>query len=188
MVRVPAFKMQPPILLVVVPLCALPPLKVNESSVRLPAALTLNRRWLTKVLFRVMPLEPVGPVMVIAEVMTKALGFVVPLGEVVKLMVAAALVVRLAAKTMVSAAGVALASMMACRSEPAPESLVFETVKVARVRPEAFHAAEKRPVAASIGPVAYSNDRSPPRRLEPVMLMLAATSVPVNSARLFTKA
>ena len=78
-----------------------------------------------------MPLEPVGPLMVIAEVMPKALGPAVPLPEVDRLMVAGLLAVRLASKTMVSAPAAALASMMACRSEPAKESLVFITVMVA---------------------------------------------------------
>ena len=58
---------------------------------------------------------------------------------------------------------------------------------VARVRPEAFHAAEKRPVAASIGPVAYSSTKSPPSVLEPVVFVLAATSVPVRALRVLTK-
>jgi len=86
---------------------------------------------LTKVLFKVMPLAPVGPVMVISEVMPKALGPAVLLPEVDRLMVAGALAVRPAAKTMVSAPAAALASIIACRSEPAPESPVIETVKVA---------------------------------------------------------
>jgi len=78
-----------------------------------------------------MPLAPFGPVMVISEVMPKALGPAVPSPEVERLMVAGALAVRPAAKTMVSAPAAALASIIACRSEPAPESPVIETVKVA---------------------------------------------------------
>jgi len=84
-----------------------------------------------------MPLVPVGPVMVIAEVIPKALGPAVPSPEVDRLMIAGALIVlivRLAAKTMVSAPGLRtslLALSMASRRESAPESLVFRTVKVA---------------------------------------------------------
>ena len=56
-----------------------------------------------------------------------------------------------------------------------------------RVRPEASHAWAKRPVVAWICPVAYSSARSPPLVVEPVRLVLAATSVPVSRARLSTK-
>jgi hypothetical protein len=79
-------------------------------------------------------LAPVGPVMVIAEVIPKALAPEVLLPEVDRLMVAAPPAVRLAAKTMVSAPWLMLSLLalsMASRRESAPESLVFRTVKVA---------------------------------------------------------
>ena len=78
-----------------------------------------------------MPLAPVGPMMVIAEVMPKALGPWVLSLEVERLMVDGALAVRLAANTMVSAPGAALASIIAWRKEPGPESSVIDTLKVA---------------------------------------------------------
>jgi hypothetical protein len=64
-----------------------------------------------------MPLAPVGPVMVIAEVIPKALAPEVLLPEVDRLMVAAPPAVRLAAKTMVSAPAAALAVVMASLKE-----------------------------------------------------------------------
>ena len=68
-----------------------------------------------------MPLAPVGPVMVIAEVIPKALAPEVLSPEVDKLMVAAPPAVRLAANTMVSAPGLMvslLAKIMASRRVP----------------------------------------------------------------------
>ena len=81
-----------------------------------------------------MPLEPVGPVMVIAEVIPKALAPEVLSPEVDRLMVAAPPAVRLASNTMVSAPGYVFSSLalsMASRREPTPASPVFRTVKVA---------------------------------------------------------
>ena len=75
-----------------------------------------------------MPLAPFGPVMVIAEVIPKALGPAVPSPEVERLMVTAPLAVRLGAKTMVSAPAAVLASIMACRRVPTPASAVLETI------------------------------------------------------------
>ena len=80
-----------------------------------------------------MPLEPVGPVMVMSEVMPKALGPAVPSPEVDRLMVAGPLAVRPGANTMASAPATALALIIACRRESGPELLVFRTVKVAGV-------------------------------------------------------
>ena len=56
-----------------------------------------------------------------------------------------------------------------------------------RIRPARSQPGPKRPVRASIAPVAYSKVRSPPSVAEPVRFALAATSDSVSAASVLTK-
>ena len=86
---------------------------------------------------------------------------------------------------MVSVPGAALASVMACRSDPAPASLVLVTVKVANTPSQASWVASPMATDVSMNPVATSNFQLAYSLTCPVRSVLAAISAPVSSARVW---